>query len=60
MTYLKRDGRMYELVAQDLRRNYGLGGSFCREAALRDVVSEETVFATGDTLTHFEPIGGAL
>jgi hypothetical protein len=56
MTYLVRDGRLFELVAEDLRRNYGQGGSLIREVALRDVVSEDVRFVTGERIATYAPV----
>jgi hypothetical protein len=56
MTYLVRDGQLFELVAEDLRRNYGHGASLIREVALRDVVTEDVRFVTGESITTYEPI----
>jgi hypothetical protein len=56
MTYLVRDGRLFELVAEDLRRNYGHGASLIREVALRDVVTEDVRFVTGETIATYAAV----
>jgi hypothetical protein len=68
--YVTRNGRMFEVFAEDLRPNYGLGraddrgspmadaGALLCETALRDVVSEETIFATGRSVAAYKPILG--
>lgn len=58
-SYLTRDGRLFELIADDLVPNYGLGASLLREAALRDVVSENVRFATGPTLALYRPVAAS-
>ena len=59
MTYLRKDRRLYELLAEDIRVNAGLGGTFIREAALRDVVTEDVTFVWGQQLAAYEPVSVA-
>jgi hypothetical protein len=59
MTYLRKGRRLYELVAEDIRVNAGLGGTFIREAALRDVVTEDVTVVWGERLVAYEPVSVA-
>lgn len=56
MGYLTDGKRLLELVAEDLRRNYGLDGTFIREAAVRDVVTEDVEFVFGERLSRLRPV----
>lgn len=56
MVFLTDGRRLLELVAEDVRRNYGLGGSFIREAAIRDVVTEDVEFVFGERLARLRPV----
>jgi hypothetical protein len=47
IAYFMRDDRLLELATEDWRLNAGLGPNDIREAALRDVGSEEVRFVTG-------------
>jgi hypothetical protein len=59
MTYLRKGRRLYELVAEDIRVNAGLGGTFIREAAVRDVVTEDVTVVWGEQLVAYEPVSVA-
>ena len=56
MTYLRKDRRLYELLGEDIRVNAGLGDSLIREAAVRDVVTEDVRFVWGAQLVAYEPV----
>jgi hypothetical protein len=56
MTYLRKDRRLYELLAEDIRFNAGLGATFIREVALRDVVTEDVTLVWGQQLAAYEPM----
>ena len=56
MRYLDDGARLYEVVAQDIRRNYGLGGSLIREAAVRDVVTGVTRLLSGARLAALREV----
>ena len=56
MSYLTDGERLLELLAEDVRRNYGLGASFIREAAVRDSVTEDVEFVFGERLARLRPV----
>ena len=56
MTSLTRDGRLFEVAGEDLRRNYGLGATVIAELALRDVVTEDVRFVFGESVASYRPL----
>lgn len=56
ISYFKRDGQLFEVIAEDLRRNYGCGPSVIREIALRDVVTGDIRFAVGARIATYLPV----
>lgn len=54
--YLTDGVHLFEIIAEDLVRNYGLGSSFIREAAIRDSVTGETRFLWGPQLAELRKI----
>ena len=55
-SYLRRDGQLFEIIAEDLRRNYGCGPSLIREIALQDVVTGDIRFAVGARIATYLPV----
>lgn len=56
MVFLTDGHRLFELLAEDVRRNYGLGGSFIREVAIRDAATEDVEFVFGERLARLRPV----
>ena len=56
MVYFSRFGKLFELVADDIVVNYGLGTTVLREVALRNVVTENVRLVTGTELALYDRV----
>lgn len=56
IAYFTRDRQLFELIAEDWRLNAGLGPTIIREAAFRDVATEEIRFVTGESIAGYQPV----
>ena len=55
-TYLTDGSRLYEVVAEEFQRNYGLGPSLIRYIAVEDCLSGERELVIGPCIARFKEV----
>ena len=56
MSFVKRDGRLFEVVFDGIQRNYGLRSAGIRYVVLADCVSGERLMVTSEGILDYEPV----